>query len=105
MKLFVLSLEGDSLNWLCDFPPNSYKTLKELQDGFIDKWGECRGNCHLLAALKTIKTNENKTMEEFNKKFNEYVANLHTNIKPPLTAILIHYIEAFSDEIAYQLRD
>jgi hypothetical protein len=44
-------------------------------------------------------------MEEFNKKFNDLVSSLHTNIKPPDNAILIYYIEAFGGEMRYQLRD
>jgi hypothetical protein len=39
---------------------------------------------HLLAALNTIRKNENETMDEFNKKFNELVSSLHTDIKPPI---------------------
>jgi hypothetical protein len=44
-------------------------------------------------------------MEEFNKKFNDLVSSLHTDIKPPDNAILIYYIEAFGGEMRYQLRD
>jgi hypothetical protein len=62
-------------------------------------------NRHLLAALNIVKKNENETMEEFNKKFNDLVSSLHTYIKPPDNAILIYYIEAFSGEMRYQLRD
>jgi len=58
MRLFVLSLEGDALNWFRGLAANSYKTLKELQDGFVSKWGEQRDNRYLLAALSTVKKNE-----------------------------------------------
>jgi hypothetical protein len=44
-------------------------------------------------------------MDKFNKKFNELVSSLHTNIKPLDNAILIYYIEAFGGEMMYQLRD
>jgi hypothetical protein len=46
--------------------------------------------------------NENETMEEFNKKFNDLVTSLPTNIKPPDNAILIYYIEAFGGEMRYK---
>jgi hypothetical protein len=58
-----------------------------------------------LATLNTIKKNENKIMDEFNKKFNELVSSMHTDIKPPNDAILIYYVEAFGGEMIYQLRD
>jgi hypothetical protein len=40
MKLFVLSLEDIALDWYEDLPDNKFKTLKELTDAFIEKWGE-----------------------------------------------------------------
>jgi predicted transcriptional regulator len=86
-------------------PTTSSKRLKDLLDAFTEKWGEKRDHRHLLAALNTIKKNENETMDEFNKKFNELVSSMHTDIKPPDNAILIYYIEAFGGEMRYQLRD
>jgi hypothetical protein len=89
MKLFVLSLEDDASDWYEVMPNNSFKTLKDLLDSFTEKWGEKRDHRHLLAALNTIRKNENETMDEFNKKFNKLVSSLHSNIKPPDSAILI----------------
>ena len=84
---------------------NKFKTLKDLLDAFIEKWGEKRDHRHLLATLNTIRKNENETMDEFNKKFNELVSILHTDMKPMDNSILIYYIEAFGGEMGYQLRD
>jgi hypothetical protein len=98
MKLFVLSLEDDASDWYEDKPDNTFKTLKELIDAFTEKWGEKRDHRHLLAALNTMKKNENETMDEFNKRFNELVSSMHQDIKPPESAILIYYIEAFGGE-------
>jgi hypothetical protein len=105
MKLFVLSLEDDASDWYEDKPDNTFKTLKDLIDAFTEKWGEKRDHRHLLAALNTMKKNENETMDEFNKRFNELVSSMHKDIKPPKSAILIYYIEAFGGEMRYQLRD
>jgi len=105
MNLFFLSLEDDASNWYEDMPNNKVKTLNDLLDAFIKKWGEEKYHRHLLAALKIIRKNKNETMDEFNNKFNELVSSMHTNIKPPDNAILIYYIEAFGGEMRYQLRD
>jgi hypothetical protein len=67
--------------------------------------GEKRDHRHLLAELNTMKKNENETMEELNKRFNQLVSSMHDDIKPPENAILIYYIEAFGGEMRYQLRD
>jgi hypothetical protein len=105
IKLFVLSLEDDASDWYEDCPDDKFKTLKDLLDPFTERWGKKRDQCHLLVALNTVKKNENETIEEFNKKFNELVSSLYTDIKPPDDAILIYYIEAFGGEMRYQLRD
>jgi hypothetical protein len=44
-------------------------------------------------------------MDEFNKKFNDLVKKIATNIKPSDVAILIYYMEAFEGEMRYALRD
>jgi predicted transcriptional regulator len=105
MKLFVLSLEEDASDWYEDCADNKFKTLKDLLDALTERWGEKRDHRHLLAALNTLNKNENETMEEFNKKFNDLVSSLHTDIKPPDNAIFIYYTEAFGGEMRYQLRD
>jgi hypothetical protein len=105
MKLFVLSLEDDASDWYEDCPDDKFKTLKDLLDSFTERWGKKRDHRHLLASLNNIKKNENEMMEVFNKKFNELVSSLHTDIKPPDNVILIYYIEAFGGEMRYQLRD
>jgi hypothetical protein len=66
MKLFVLSLEEDALDWFTGFADNKFKTIKELIDVFTKRWGDRKENRHLLAELNSIKKNENETMEEFN---------------------------------------
>ena len=44
-------------------------------------------------------------MIEFNKKFNDLVNSMHKDIKPLEASTLIYYIEAFSGDLDYQLRD
>ena len=44
-------------------------------------------------------------MDEFNTKFRRIVSDLHKDIKPNDAAILIYYIEAFTGDLRYQLRD
>ena len=53
-----------------------HKTLSEFQDGFRKKWGEKKEPRHLLASLYSIKKMENETMDEFNTKFRNVVADL-----------------------------
>ena len=105
MKLFSLSLEDNATKWYSDLDDDSYKTLNEFLEGFKKKWGEKKEPRHLLAALHNIKKMENETIDEFNTKFRRVVVDLPREIKPKDASILISYIEAFTGDLRYQLRD
>ena len=105
MKLFALSLEDDAGEWYLDLDDDSYKILSEFQNGFRKKWGEKKEPRHLLATLHSIKKMENETMDEFNPKFKCVVVDLPREIKPKDSSILISYIQAFTGDLRYQLRD
>jgi hypothetical protein len=105
MRLFSLSLEEDFFYWFVGQYDNKFNTLNELVNAFIERWGDKKEHRHLLEKLHTIKKKENETMEDFNKKFDDLINSLHTEIKPPTTSILIYYIEAFGSELRYQIKD
>jgi hypothetical protein len=44
MKLFVLSLEEDALDWFMDLDDNKIKTIKEFIDAFVERWGDRKEN-------------------------------------------------------------
>ena len=73
--------------------------------GFKKIWVDQKEPRHELVALHTIKRNENKTIEDFNKKFRDVVKIIHVDFKPLDKSILVYYMEALSEELRYQLRD
>jgi hypothetical protein len=103
MKLFACYLEEDAYDWFYGLDDNKFVAIKNLIEAFIERWGD-KEYLHLLATLHGIKKNENETMEEFNKKFNDLVSILHTDINPPHDSILSYYIEVFNGEMRYQLK-
>ena len=82
MRLFVLSLEDDAMEWFEEQNDNKFKTLKEIIEAFNDRWGDRRDSHFLLAALHTSHKQENETMEELNKRSNDLVKSLPASIKP-----------------------
>ena len=105
MKFFALSLEDEVFDWFSNLDDNKFPTLSSLIDEFMDKKGDKKEHRHALATLNTIKKIENETMVEFNKRFNDLVNSMHKDIKPSEASTLIYYIEAFSGDLDYQLRD
>jgi hypothetical protein len=105
MTLFVCSLEGDVVEWFFEFDPDKFSTLNEILIEFKKRWGDQRENRFSLASLSSSHKEENETMDEFNKKFNDLVKSLPQEITPSETAILIYYMEYFEGEMRYALRD
>ena len=54
MKLFILSLEEDSLYWFLEHDDNAFEYLKEIVDTFNERYGDRREDRHLFAALYAI---------------------------------------------------
>jgi hypothetical protein len=94
-----------AIYWFTRFPDNSISTKAQLENAFMEKWGERRDNKHLLVALSSEKRNENEIVEEFDKMFSQIVQRLHENDKPPEAIVFIYYIDAFDGEIDFQIRD
>ena len=105
MKLFILSLEEDALDWFLEHDVDIFSNLRGILDAFNERYGDKKEYRHLLAALHASQKMENETMEEFNKRFNDLFKSLDGRIKPPEHAILIHYMDSFDGEIRYELRD
>ena len=42
MKLFVLSLEEEAIDWFMEQDDNKFKDLKGIIEAFNDKWGDKR---------------------------------------------------------------
>ena len=68
MKLFALSHEEDACDRYINLVDNSYNSWDSFKNGFLERFGEKKEPRFLLNALHSIKRNENKMMEEFNKK-------------------------------------
>jgi len=105
MKFLVLSLEEYAYDWFHDLEDYKFKTIQGLIHSFSERWGDRNEYFHWLDSLDSFKKEENETMNEFNKCFNDFIHDLPDAIRPPNDVILIYYMGAFNDEIYYQLRD
>lgn len=104
MRLFVLSLEEDALDWFIDFLDNSFDSLQSITNAFNNKYGDKKNKRDLLYAINNMKKDENEILEEFNKRFNDIVRSLSHDYKPPDKFLLLHYLDAFTADISYELR-
>ena len=82
MKLFVLPLEEEAFDWFMEHDDNKFKDFKGIIEAFNDKWRDRKDNHALLTALHSSHKEDNETVEEFNKRFNDLVKSCPPNIKP-----------------------
>lgn len=54
MRLLVISLEADALNWLTEQLANSYESLQTIINAFIGKFGEKKENSHLINDINNM---------------------------------------------------
>ena len=55
MRLFVLSLEDDALNWFNNFPKDSFTSLQDIVNAFKDRYGNPNS---LPSAPKIVQQNK-----------------------------------------------
>lgn len=70
MKLFVLSLENDALQWFQNKPDNAFDSSQALTNAFKNILRDKREGKYLGKELNSIKKRENEIIEEFNQRFN-----------------------------------
>ena len=104
MRLFVLTLEKDALDWFTKKPDNSFDSLQSIINGFKKKYGDEREKRHLVRGINVIRKRENRMVEEFNKRFNVIIKEISTNYKPPDKSLLDFFIDAFNPDTSYELR-
>jgi hypothetical protein len=63
--------------------------------------GDKKEDRHLLVSLNSSQKNENETMEEFNKRFNDMVKSLPQTIKPPDASIFVDHLFQLGVNIMY----
>jgi hypothetical protein len=86
---------------------NPYKhrisMLQEMENIFMEKRGERKDNQYFIVSLSNTKKNENETIRNFNKIFNQIVQRLHADIKPLEVDILNNYLDSFESELDFHI--
>jgi hypothetical protein len=66
MKLLVLSLENDALEWYTSYSLNNKTNLDELQNVFMEKW---EGDIETIGTLRKIKMRQQRSSTKGSTKF------------------------------------
>lgn len=105
MRLFFQSLDGEARKWFKMLPSNSINTSKELENTFIQRWGENKYHGYFLIEFNAIKRKPNEEVVEFIKRFNKLYKSLPLQIKSPLVGAKVVFAGSFETDFGFTLRE
>ena len=85
-------------------PPGSVYGYDTFTRKLIEYWSSKSDNRFLLNQLFEVKKKENKTIHEFNVRFDKLVSNVPQDLRPTQQAILILYLNAFEGWFGMNLK-
>lgn len=83
LRFFLQSLDGEARKCFKTLPNASINTWEELENIFMQKWGEKKDHACFLTEFNAIKKKHNEDVTNFIKVFNNLYNNLPSDIKPP----------------------
>jgi len=105
MKLFSQILSGEVRKWFKSLPIATINDLAAFNQSFLNRWETKKNPLQVLNEYKNIKRGPNETIEEYCDRFNRVYNAIPAAIKPPPELSLIHFLEGFDVNMAYQLRE
>lgn len=83
LRLLIHYLGGEARKWFKYLLDASIATWEELENSFMQKWGEKRDHRYIITEFNAIKKKPDEDISEFIKRFNKQYKNLPVKIKPP----------------------
>ncbi|XP_010661221.1 uncharacterized protein LOC100245342 [Vitis vinifera] len=72
-KVFPASLQGQALSWFHRLPPNSVDNFRDLSEAFVGQYLCSAQHKQNISTLQNIKMQENESLREFVKRFDQAV--------------------------------
>lgn len=95
LRLFIQSLDGEVRKWFKSLPNNSITTQEEMENSFLQKWGEKRDHTYMLTKFNVIKKKSREDIYDFIKRFNKLYKSLLAEIKPAQTIAKLVFVVYF----------
>jgi len=105
LRIFVQSLDGGARKWFKFVSNASITTWEELDNYFMQKWGEKRDHGYILIEFNAMKKKHNEDVSQFIKSFNKLYNRLLAEIKPPQVAAKVVFVGYFEPYFGFTLRE
>lgn len=105
LRLFVQYFDGKVKKWFKSLLNDSITTWEEMENSFLQKWGEKRDHRYIVTELNSMKKKPDEDISTFIKRFNKLYNNLPAKIKPPQVIAGVFFLGAFESGIGFTLRE
>ena len=93
------------MKWFKTLPSNYISTWEELENAFIQIWGEKKYHSYFLREFNVIKRKLEEDVNEFIKRFNKLYNSFQAEINPPLAGEKVVFVAAFEFDFIFTLRE
>jgi hypothetical protein len=104
IKLFSATLHGNSRKWYDDLPNARIKSMDQLEETFLEKWGIKLEYIHMLIKiLEYMKQNKNETVKEFHTRFVNLLQQVPRSHRPEDKYLVYLYTNALLVKLGFLL--
>jgi hypothetical protein len=105
MRMFVLTLEGESQAWYKSLLDASIDGWDSFQEKFTERWANTQDIFFLCTVFSIIKKQESENVFQFNTHFSKFYNRIPYRVRPNEVTALIYYLEAFDGIFGVFLRN
>lgn len=105
IRIIAQSVLGDVKTWLRNLTPNSVSNPQNLSNFLLVKWEERKNPLQVVAEYEALRRCPNEYVQYFTTRFKNIYNLIANDIKLPPGLTLLHYLDAFDLDMAYQLRE
>jgi hypothetical protein len=96
---------GEVKKWFKGLATGSIPDFPGFEQVFLRKWEDKKNPLQLLTQFNNLKRDPAETVQEFSTRFMKVYNSIPDQVKPPLGAAQLHYVDAFSSDFALLLRE
>jgi len=105
MRLFAKNLSGDVIKWFKALPPTSIRYLTSFEMSFLNKWGDNKNPLQLLTQYNNMRKAPEEIVQEFSAHFLKVYNSIPAEVKMPLGAAQLQYVDSFNNDFSLLLRE
>jgi hypothetical protein len=105
MKLLAMSLNEDAQRWFKGLPENHLASYEYFTKLFKRRWKTKKDRRMLMTRFNQIKKKENKTVNEFDTRFDNLHSHIPNDLCPPEVVVCLLYVNSFEGKFGFILRD